>query len=97
MLRFLAGRLVQSALILLGVTIVTFGLTFLIPADPVRIADDAEPFGHQEVDGHVRVAEVLESFQEFMELLRFQRTQFGHDLPAQLQGAVMDRADRDAG
>ena len=37
MLRFLAGRLVQSALILLGVTIVTFGLTFLIPADPVRM------------------------------------------------------------
>ena len=37
MLRFLAGRLMQSALILLGVTIVTFGLTFLIPADPVRM------------------------------------------------------------
>ncbi len=37
MLRFLAGRLVQSALILLGITVITFGLTFLIPADPVRM------------------------------------------------------------
>jgi len=36
-LRFLAGRLVQSAFILLGVTIITFGLLFLIPADPVRM------------------------------------------------------------
>ena len=37
MLRYLARRLVASALILLGVSIVTFGLTFLIPADPVRM------------------------------------------------------------
>ncbi len=37
MLRFLAGRLVQSAFILLGVTMITFGLLFLIPADPVRM------------------------------------------------------------
>lgn len=37
MLRFLAGRLLQSAFILLGVTIITFGLLFLIPADPVRM------------------------------------------------------------
>ena len=37
MLRFLAGRLVQSAFILLGVTIITFGLLFLMPADPVRM------------------------------------------------------------
>ncbi len=37
MLRFLAGRIVQSVFILLGVTIITFGLLFLIPADPVRM------------------------------------------------------------
>ncbi len=37
MLRFLAGRLLQSVLILLGVTMITFGLLFLIPADPVRM------------------------------------------------------------
>jgi len=37
MLRFLANRLFQSALILLGISIITFGLTFLIPADPVRM------------------------------------------------------------
>ena len=37
MIRFLAGRLIQSLFILLGVTIITFGLLFLIPADPVRM------------------------------------------------------------
>ena len=37
MLRYLARRLAASALILLGVSIITFGLTFLIPADPVRM------------------------------------------------------------
>ncbi len=37
MLRFLAQRLFQSVLILLGVTMITFGLLFLIPADPVRM------------------------------------------------------------
>ncbi len=35
MLRYLAKRLVTSVFILLGVTLVTFCLTFLIPADPV--------------------------------------------------------------
>ena len=37
MLRFLAGRVLQSVLILLGVTVITYGLLFLIPADPVRM------------------------------------------------------------
>ncbi|HSR71485.1 MAG TPA: ABC transporter permease [Kiloniellales bacterium] len=37
MIRFLAGRLLQSLFILLGVTIITYGLLFLIPADPVRM------------------------------------------------------------
>ncbi len=37
MFRFLAGRLLQSVFILLGVTIITFGLLFLIPADPARM------------------------------------------------------------
>ena len=37
MTRFLAGRLIQSLFILLGVTVITFGLLFLIPADPVRM------------------------------------------------------------
>ena len=35
MLAYLARRLAASLLILLGVSIVTFGLTFMIPADPV--------------------------------------------------------------
>jgi peptide/nickel transport system permease protein len=37
MLHFLAGRVLQSLLILLGVTMITFGLLFLVPADPVRM------------------------------------------------------------
>ena len=37
MLRFLAGRSVQSVVILIGVTMITFGLSFLLPADPVQL------------------------------------------------------------
>jgi len=37
MLRFLATRIVQSLVILLGVTVITFVLSFLVPADPVRM------------------------------------------------------------
>jgi peptide/nickel transport system permease protein len=37
MLRFLAQRVIQSVFILIGVTVITFGLLFLIPADPVRM------------------------------------------------------------
>jgi peptide/nickel transport system permease protein len=37
MFRFLVGRLLQSVFILLGVTIITFGLLFLIPVDPARM------------------------------------------------------------
>ena len=36
MIAYLARRLVQSALILLGVSIITFALLYLLPADPVR-------------------------------------------------------------
>jgi peptide/nickel transport system permease protein len=37
MLAYLAKRTVASLLILLGVSVVTFGLTFMIPADPVAM------------------------------------------------------------
>jgi peptide/nickel transport system permease protein len=37
MLRYLSRRLVSSLLILIGISMVTFALTFLIPADPVRM------------------------------------------------------------
>ena len=37
MLAYLARRLMSSLFILLGVSIITFGLTFLIPADPVAM------------------------------------------------------------
>ncbi len=36
-MRYLGRRLAASLLILLGITLVTFSLTFLIPADPVRM------------------------------------------------------------
>jgi len=36
MAAYLLRRLVQSALILLGITIITFGLLYVLPADPVR-------------------------------------------------------------
>jgi peptide/nickel transport system permease protein len=36
MIAYLARRLIQSALILLGVSIITFALLYLLPADPVR-------------------------------------------------------------
>jgi peptide/nickel transport system permease protein len=37
MLRYLARRLLASLGILLGVSIITFGLTFMVPADPVAM------------------------------------------------------------
>ncbi len=37
MARYLTRRLVASLLTLIGITVVTFSLTFLIPADPVRM------------------------------------------------------------
>ncbi|MEZ5923117.1 MAG: ABC transporter permease [Hyphomicrobiaceae bacterium] len=37
MLRYLAKRLGMSLIILLGVTVITFGLTYLVPADPVAM------------------------------------------------------------
>ena len=36
MIAYLTRRLVQSALILLGVSLITFALLYLLPADPVR-------------------------------------------------------------
>ena len=36
MIAYIGRRLIQSALILLGVSIITFALLYLLPADPVR-------------------------------------------------------------
>ena len=36
MIAYLTRRLVKAALILLGVSIITFALLYLLPADPVR-------------------------------------------------------------
>ena len=48
MIRYMAGRLVQSVAILFGVAVVTFALLFLAPADPAR-----------EVAGRAATAEVV--------------------------------------
>ncbi|MDR7434498.1 MAG: ABC transporter permease [Armatimonadota bacterium] len=37
MIRYLAGRLAQSCLVLFGVTLLTFFLLFILPADPARM------------------------------------------------------------
>ena len=37
MIAYLTRRLVQSALILLGVSLITFALLYLLPADPVSV------------------------------------------------------------
>ncbi len=36
MIAYLTRRLIQAALILLGVSLITFALLYLLPADPVR-------------------------------------------------------------
>ncbi len=36
MITYLGRRIIQSALILLGVSLITFALLYLLPADPVR-------------------------------------------------------------
>ena len=36
MIAYLSRRLLQSAVILLGVSLITFALLYLLPADPVR-------------------------------------------------------------
>lgn len=36
MIAYLGRRLIQSLLILLGVSLITFALLYLLPADPVR-------------------------------------------------------------
>ena len=36
MIAYLARRIIQSLLILLGVSLITFALLYLLPADPVR-------------------------------------------------------------
>ena len=36
MIAYLGRRLIQSILILLGISIITFALLYLLPADPVR-------------------------------------------------------------
>jgi peptide/nickel transport system permease protein len=86
MLRFLAGRSVQSVLILIGVTMITFGLTFLIPADPVRL-----------IAGRSATAETVESIRHQLGLDRSIVTQYVRYLGNLVQGdlgrSYVQRAD----
>ena len=66
MLRYLGGRVMQSAAILLGVAAVTFLLLFLVPADPAR-----------EIAGRSATHEAVEMVRHQMGLDRPLALQFG--------------------
>lgn len=75
MLRFLANRLTQAVLILLGVTVVTFALSFLIPADPVRM-----------IAGRSATAETVEAIRQQLGLDQPIYIQYWNYLTGLLQG-----------
>ncbi len=75
MFRFLAGRLLQSVLILLGVTIITFGLLFLIPVDPARM-----------IAGRSATPQTVESIRHQLGLDRPIPVQYGRYLANLVQG-----------
>ena len=66
MLRYLGGRVLQSAAILLGVAAITFALLFLVPADPAR-----------EIAGRSATHEAVEMVRHQMGLDRPLALQFG--------------------
>ncbi len=75
MLRFLARRLAQAVLILLGVTVITFVLSFLIPADPVRM-----------IAGRSATQETVESIRRQLGLDQPLPVQYGRYLARLVQG-----------
>jgi len=75
MLRYLARRLAASALILLGVSMVTFCLTFMIPADPVAM-----------IAGRNSTAEVREQIRHQLGLDRPPAEQYLHYVTHLAQG-----------
>jgi peptide/nickel transport system permease protein len=56
-IRYVAGRLLQSVAILFGVAVVTFALLFLVPADPAR-----------QVAGRAATAEIVQRVRHEMGL-----------------------------
>lgn len=75
MLRFLAKRIVASLFILLGVSVVTFGLTFMIPADPVAM-----------IAGRNSTPEIREQIRRQLGLDRPLQEQYGRYLGRLVQG-----------
>ncbi len=72
---YLIRRLIQSALILLGVSFITFFLLFVLPADPVR-----------QIAGRSATAETVENIRQQLGLDKPFIVQYGRYLGALLQG-----------
>ncbi|WP_413871175.1 ABC transporter permease [Albidovulum sp.] len=75
MLSYIARRLVQSALILLGVSFITFLLLYVLPADPVR-----------QIAGRSATAETVESIRRQLGLDQPFLVQYGRYLGNLVQG-----------
>ncbi|MGH6719162.1 MAG: ABC transporter permease [Alphaproteobacteria bacterium] len=75
MIHFLARRVMQSVVILFGVTLVTFALAFLIPADPVRM-----------IAGRAATVETVESIRHQLGLDRPILVQYARYLGRLVQG-----------
>lgn len=72
---YLLQRLVQSALILLGVSFITFFLLYVLPADPVR-----------QIAGRAATAETVENIRQQLGLDRPFLVQYGRYLGGLVQG-----------
>lgn len=72
---YILRRLLQSALILLGVSFITFFLLFVLPADPVR-----------QIAGRSASAATVESIRHELGLDQPFLVQFGHYLGGLVQG-----------
>ena len=75
MARYLAKRLGAALAILLGVSLVTFALTFLVPADPVRL-----------IAGRTATPQTVESIRHQLGLDRPLPLQYLHYLASLAQG-----------
>lgn len=75
MARHLAGRLLHAALILLGVSLVTFLLLYVLPADPVR-----------QIAGRAATAQTVESIRAQLGLDQPFLVQYGRYLAGLFQG-----------
>ncbi len=75
MVRYLAERVVQAALILLGISFVTFALLYLLPADPVR-----------QIAGRSATAQTVESIRQQLGLDQPFLVQYWRYLTGLLQG-----------